>query len=343
MSDNGLNPKEKARNHIVAAQGFLPFMTYDEGDYPYQQGKYKKHISDAKKELKGFYPSNDIIFTELDLETESGLFAALGGLDLGDAPFEAYKRNASTPSNAETFEAEKVAYGDTELEMVVYLNQDVFTVLPHQFTPLRIVFRNNVCWKAYKLLEEQFEYDYDSFSQTIRSTPEGSALPIENQLNDLVTFVDWQALTLYKGNYFQSQVSIEKWQGDRMPATVAFLQWNWAAIWCKKAVESGIFEDGLFARDSDGYGSHVGRRLKKAGITDAGVLTDIEIENSVRVMTALHRIVSIDSIELKDMGEPSKWEDYGAPNSSDFIRTVFVDEILGGDIQWGVVNRERMK
>ena len=42
-----------------------------------------------------------------------------------------------------------------ELEMIVYLNQDVFSVLPHQFTPLRIVFRNNVCWKAYKLLEEQ--------------------------------------------------------------------------------------------------------------------------------------------------------------------------------------------
>ena len=170
MSDKGLNPKEKARNHIVAAQGFLPFMTYDEGDYPYQQGKYKKHISDAKKELKGVYPSNDVIFTELDLETESGLFAALGGLDLGDAPFEAYKRNPSTPSNAETFEAETEAYPDaTELVMIVYLNQDVFNVLPHQFTPLRIVFRKNVCWKAYKLLEEQFEYDYNSFSQTIGS------------------------------------------------------------------------------------------------------------------------------------------------------------------------------
>ena len=159
----------------------------------------------------------------------------------------------------------------------------------------------------------------------------------------MITFVNWQAQTLYKGNYFQSEVSVEKWQGDRMPATMAFLQWNWAAIWCKKAVESGIFEDGLFARDNDGYDSHVGRRLRKAGITDAEVLSDVEIEKSVRVMTALHRIVSIDSIEFKDMGEPSKWEDYGAPNSSDFIQTVFVDEILGGDIQWGVINRERMK
>jgi len=226
--------------------------------------------------------------------------------------------------------------------MIVYLNQDVFTVLPHQFTPLRIVFRHNVCGKAYKLLEEQFEYDYNSFSQTIRSTPEGSALLIENQLNDLITFVDWQAQTLYKGNYFQSQVSVEKWQGDRMPATMAFLQWNWAAIWCKKAVESGIFEDGGLSRDVNGY-SWMKRNMKNTGITEAEVLEELEIEKSVRVMTALHRIVSIDSIQLKDMGEPSIWEDYGAPNTSDFMRTLFIDEILGGDIQWGVVNRERMK
>ena len=153
----------------------------------------------------------------------------------------------------------------------------------------------------------------------------------------LITFVDWQV----KDDYQQSPYDLKhqtKWQGDKMPATVAFLQWNWAAIWCKEAVTMGLFDGGVFTRDENGYDRS---NMRNVGLSTVGRKDGV---GTVRNMTAFHRIVSINKIVFNyDLNEPSTWEDYGASNTSDFIRTVFVDEILGGDIQWGVVNRERMK
>ena len=286
MVDKDLSPKEKARNHIVAAQGLLPYMNYEQGDYPYQQGQYKKHITDATKELKGVYPSNDIIFTELGLETDSGLFAALGGLDLGDAPFEAYKRNPKDLSNAETFEADTVAIGNlTELEIIVYINTDLFNILPHPFAPIRLVFRNDVAIKAFNLLEDQFAYDYDSFKNTGEEHEYAEWLEDANE--GLITFVDWQVEDVYSHSDFALG---RVWQGDKMPATVAFLQWNWAAIWCKEAVTMGLFNEGVFTRDEGGYNL---RNMRDVGLSTVGRKDGV---STVRNMTAFHRIVSINKI-----------------------------------------------
>ena len=157
MSKDNLSRKEKARTHIIKAQGLLPYMSYKEGDFPYYEGEYKTHIGQAKKELKGIYPTNDIIFQELDMKTNLGLMAALGGLDLGDQPFIDYKRDR-VRKDAETFEAE-TKNQLTEVELVVLISEDLFHTLPHQFAPIRLVFRNNIARKTMKLLGEQFAHD----------------------------------------------------------------------------------------------------------------------------------------------------------------------------------------
>ena len=312
--------KEQARNHIVKAQGLLHYMQYKQGDYPYQQGQYRKHIADAKRELKGIYPSGNVIFDELDLQTDVGLSAALGGLNLGDEPFVNFKRY-----KAETFEAE-TKNQLTEVELVVLISEDFFHAVPHQFAPIRLVFRNNIARKTMKLLGEQFVYDSSMFDGEWNMGEGGE---------ELEHFIDWQATRHFgmSGRSMDDTQLANKWPSDRLPATVAFLQWNWAALWCKKATEEGLFDDYSFSREKEGYyHTFVG----KAGFQNF----DADNQITARNMIALHRIVAIKKLEIHKCNEPSEWEDYGPSNSQDFIKTLFVDEILGAGCDWGIVNTE---
>ena len=129
-----------------------------------------------------------------------------------------------------------------------------------------------------------------------------------------------------------------------MPATTAFLQWNWAAIWCRSAEDSDILSDGLFTRDGDGYG-RIARNMKSgrdkwfSDTDEYGYDAKIGLQH----LRNIHHIVGIESMNIYQKSTTYEWEDYGAPNSPNFTSTLFIDEILGEGCDWGIVNQERMK
>jgi len=104
MVKDSFETKKKARQHIVEAGKFVQYMKPEEsGDYPQYQRKYKNEISHAKRLLHKVYPPNHVIFDELDLNTDIGINASLGTLNIGDEPFIDMKRDRQ---NAETFNAD---------------------------------------------------------------------------------------------------------------------------------------------------------------------------------------------------------------------------------------------
>ena len=121
MSEHSQEIKKKARSHIVKALELAHFMDEKQGDYPEQQDKYKKEIGEAKKLLRKVYPPNDVIFKELDMETNLGLNTALGGLGLGDEPFVDMKKPAPEGFGAETFDSEM---GNLLVEYVETIHPD---------------------------------------------------------------------------------------------------------------------------------------------------------------------------------------------------------------------------
>ena len=157
------------------------------------------------------------------------------------------------------------------------------------------------------------------------------------EFEGLEHFIDWQAMTHYgmSGKPMDVYELANKWHSDRLPATVAFLQWNWAAIWCKKATEEGLFDDYSFSRGK-GERDYGGQFESRRGFDNF----DTDDQITARNMIALHRIVAIKKLEIHKRNEPSTWEDYGPSNSQDFIKTLFVDEILGEGCDWGIVNTE---
>ena len=342
MDKDKLSRKEKARPHIVEAIGLLPYMGFKKSDAPYYHKEYNEHISEAKKALKGVYPKDDVIFKELDTETFTGLQAALGGLGLGDRPFIEYKREAK---DAEIFEAEEVEdirrkFLDTskpfEVEVKVYLTTDLLNVLPHTVAPLRLIFTNKVAKKALRLLDEQFEYDANELGKQ-------GEWNIGSDGGELDEYIHWRNQNIAHGrmNDYNSEL---KWGSNRLPATTAFLQWNWAAIWCKSAEDSDIFSDGLFTRDANGYGWIV--RNMKSGRDKWFSDTDeygYDAKIGLQHLRNIHHIVGIESMKIYQKSTTYEWEDYGAPNSPNFTSTLFIDEILGEGCDWGIVNQERMK
>ena len=104
MVKDSFETKKKARQHIVEAGKLVQYMNPEEsGDYPQYQRKYKSEISHAKRLLHKVYPPNHVIFDELDLNTDIGINASLGTLNIGDEPFIDMKRDTQ---NAETFHAD---------------------------------------------------------------------------------------------------------------------------------------------------------------------------------------------------------------------------------------------
>ena len=109
MVSNSFETKKKARQHIVNAMKVVQYMNPEEaGDYPERQREYKLEIRKAKQLLRKVYSPNNVIFDELDLNTDIGLAASLGTLNIGDEPFIDYKRDAKAAEtfNAETFNAD---------------------------------------------------------------------------------------------------------------------------------------------------------------------------------------------------------------------------------------------
>ena len=184
----------------------------------------------------------------------------------------------------------------------------------------RLVFRNNISKKVLNLLLQQYKSDMRLQGLGLAK---GGALraKYEQYISD-ITVQDLQDSIQRESSKFGRNWK-NRYKYTTIPTTISFVQWNWSAIWSTLFFNQGLMDNW--------FEWHQGNKIKKEEWVGAKAWLNT-------------KVVMLWDLKIHHRTEPSKLEDFEHPTSSDrYIQTLFVDSILGGGCDWGIVNTEALE